>query len=93
MFFGKKRVGENKFFGVKHFWAQKRFCRQVNYLEPLTACPSEEEWLFQHYSAFTVLTVPDLFQEFSVTSPARVELQVAADNRNEVDTLPLSEWH
>ncbi|CAE8601232.1 unnamed protein product [Polarella glacialis] len=66
-------------------------CRHVNFLGEKSLC-NESEFLFAPYSVFTVRSVE--WQETPTwRNPHMVHLDVAVDNKEESDDLPLAFWH
>jgi len=70
-----------------------RGCMHVNLLENLTECRGEREWLFQHYSAFSVRRPADLSKPFCAAMPVVIELDVFPDSKEVGADVPLVPWH
>ena len=65
-------------------------CKHVNFLERANV-EGEEEFLFTAYSVFTVRSV-EWKNQARWTDPHKVVLEVAPDNRDFPEDLPLSPW-
>ena len=64
-------------------------CAHVNLIKSLI--PTESEFLFSPYAVFTVRSVD--FKTRGQAGLSEIHLDVAPDNRLEVENLPLSPWH
>ena len=66
-----------------------RKCLHVN-LVKTTNVPGEEEYLFQCYSVFTVVSAT--WNAGTTPNPHVIELEAAVDNKEEPEDLPLAPW-
>ena len=66
-----------------------RKCHHVNLIKKSNV-PGEEEYLFQCYSVFTVVSAT--WFSGSAANPHVIELEAAVDNKEEPEDLPLAPW-
>ena len=66
-------------------------CRHVSFVSR-TNVPGEEEYLFAPYSVFTIRRVC-WSDNPTANNPHVVELDVAVDNKEEPEDLPLAPWY
>jgi len=64
-------------------------CKHVNYLDGVSTCKGESEFLFPPYSPFTVKAV----EPPTSSSPMKIVLEAAVDGKTASESLPLSPWN
>jgi len=64
-------------------------CKHVNYLDKISSCKGEAEFLFPAYSPFEVLEVTP---PTSAVPYTMITLKAAVDGKHEPEDLPLSPW-
>jgi hypothetical protein len=64
-------------------------CKHVNYLDAISSCKGEAEFLFQAYSPFEVEDVKEPTDSEPFTT---ITLKAAVDGKHESEHLPLSPW-
>merc|ERR1712137_736732 len=79
---------------VIHFHPVEK-CTQVNFLESVTTCQGEFEWLFAAYSTFQVKAThaPGDEAVVDVRNPIKIEIEALPDNRDASEILKLKMWH
>lgn len=68
-------------------------CSQVDFLEALTTCKNEQEWLFVPYSSFRVEEAASNVTQPTATSPIIIKIHAFPDNKHISEVLPLFFWH
>lgn len=96
--FAKKANPNEGMVAVKFTFKFHGTTKHVAYLEKITSCKGEEEWLFQGYSPFKItkhITANDLgdMAKGTTINPFEVELEALPDGKTVRNNVAVSSWH